>query len=139
MLAELLLPDPIGLALDEVVIEENTIILTVEALHPIAICPDCHFASQRVHSRYGRTVSDLPCVGRKTLLHLIVRRFFCDNEMCRRKTFVEQFPKILDPFARRTKRLMPLSTKLGWLLVVKLGHGYWKPSLCRRAVIPFSG
>jgi transposase len=116
MLAEILLPDPINLGLTEVVLEENRIILSVEALDPIAICPDCHCASQRVHSRYQRTVSDLPCVGRNTLLHLIVRRFFCDNDMCRRRTFVEQFPNILDPFARRTKRLIATQHQIGLAL-----------------------
>jgi transposase len=116
MLAEILLPDPINLELTEVTIEGNTIVVTVEALQPIATCPDCHFASQRVHSRYQRTVSDLPCVGRNTVLHLVVRRFFCDNEICKRKTFVEQFPDILDPFARRTKRLIATQHQVGLTL-----------------------
>lgn len=116
MLAEILLPDPVNLGLTEVAIEENTIILTVEALHPTAVCPDCHVSSQRVHSRYQRTVSDLPCVGRNTLLHLTVRRFFCDNELCKRKTFVEQFPDVLDPFARRTKRLIATQHQVGLAL-----------------------
>lgn len=40
-------------------------------------CPHCGTASRRVHSRYPRTIADLPCAGRRIELHLTVRRFVC--------------------------------------------------------------
>ncbi|WP_079146830.1 transposase family protein [Streptomyces griseochromogenes] len=44
----------------------------------------------RVHSRYWRHIADLPLGGQKMAVHLRVRRFFCDQGECRRRTFVEQ-------------------------------------------------
>jgi hypothetical protein len=37
-------------------------------------------------------VSDPAIGGRETLIRLRVRRFFCDNNDCTRKTFAEQLP-----------------------------------------------
>jgi transposase len=54
-------------------------------------CPQCGKASRRVHSRYIRMITDLPCAGRRIELHLAVRRFVCDAAHCRRKFFAERF------------------------------------------------
>jgi transposase len=40
-----------------------------------SICPVCGQASSRVHSRYTRTLADLPWSGRTVQLHVQVRRF----------------------------------------------------------------
>ncbi|MGW1507447.1 transposase family protein [Streptomyces mirabilis] len=53
-------------------------------------CPDCGVASRRVHSRYGRQLDDCPIAGRPVLVRLTVRRFFCDNPTCPRRTFVDR-------------------------------------------------
>ena len=34
---------------------------------------------RRVHSRYRRTLADLPCGGETLCLHVWVRRLFCGN------------------------------------------------------------
>ncbi|RCS20964.1 transposase family protein, partial [Phyllobacterium salinisoli] len=69
-------------------------------------CPHCGTASRRVHSRYARTIADLPCAGRRIELHLTVRRFFCSAAHCRRKIFAERFGDgVVRPMARRTARL----------------------------------
>ena len=44
----------------------------------------------RVHSRYRRRLADAPIAARVVVLGLRVRRFFCDNPACARRTFVEQ-------------------------------------------------
>ncbi len=54
---------------------------------------------------YARHLQDLPCIGQTVRLHLQVRRSRCLNRDCGQKTFVEQFPDLLPPYARRTKRL----------------------------------
>ncbi|GAC1527806.1 MAG: hypothetical protein NVS2B16_35710 [Chloroflexota bacterium] len=61
--------------------------------------------NDRVHSRYRRTVGDLPWADRRLVLHLHVRRFFCDLASCPRRTFAERFGPSLPPYARRTARL----------------------------------
>ena len=69
-------------------------------------CPHCGTASRRVHSRYPRTIADLPCAGRRIELHLTVRRFVCSAAHCRRKIFAERFGDgVVRPMARRTARL----------------------------------
>jgi hypothetical protein len=45
-----------------------------------------------VHSRYERRIADPAVGGREAVIHLRVRRFFCINADCGRKTFVEQIP-----------------------------------------------
>jgi hypothetical protein len=79
LLAEILLPDSVELGLTEVMIEENMIVLAMEALYPTAVCTDCHIVSQRVYNHYQRAIFDLPYVGRNALPHLTVRCSFCDN------------------------------------------------------------
>ena len=61
---------PSGLAVEGVSCVDEAIEVTVRAEASIAACPLCGAASRRVHSRYIRQVSDLPCSGRR--LHLRV-------------------------------------------------------------------
>jgi len=67
-------------------------------------CPYCGRISRRVHSRYVRTIQDLSILGRRVILYLEVRKFFCDNEDCRRKTFAEQPGDEVFRYRRRTCR-----------------------------------
>jgi transposase len=53
-------------------------------------------------------MSDPAIGGRETLICLRVRRFFCDNNDCTRKTFAEQVPGLTVPYARRTPLLRHL-------------------------------
>jgi transposase len=53
-----------------------------------AECPSCGGASARVHSRCVRQVHDLAVGGRQVLIHLRVRRYFCDVADCGVRTFV---------------------------------------------------
>lgn len=52
-------------------------------------CPS--YASQwsRIHSSCLRFPADVPSAGRRVVLCLWVRRFFCRNAACGRRTFVE--------------------------------------------------
>ena len=67
-------------------------------------CPYCGRISRRVHSRYVRTIQDLSILGRHVVLYLEVRKFFCDNEDCHRKTFAEQPGDEVFRYRRRTCR-----------------------------------
>lgn len=53
-------------------------------------CPSCGIESHRVHSRCDRWLADTALAGREVLIRLRVRRLFCDNRDCARKTFAEQ-------------------------------------------------
>jgi transposase len=76
MFADLLLPVVPGLQLDQVFVNEHTIDLVVTTTQSSANCPVCAKPSTRVHSRYGRTVADLPWAGIPVRVSLQARRFF---------------------------------------------------------------
>lgn len=79
-------------------------------------CPDCRCRSRRVHSQYIRTVKDLPISGKKVSLQIRVRRFFCVNESCSRKTFVEDLSFFVDSHLSCTRRLFESEQKIGLAL-----------------------
>jgi len=47
-------------------------------------------------------------------LDLQVRRFFCQNQECKRRIFTERLPGVVAPSARRTTRLTDLLTLIGF-------------------------
>jgi len=55
-------------------------------------CPGCRHVSRAVHGRYVRRPADLPASGRTVVLDLHVRRFYCRNTACPKRTFAERFP-----------------------------------------------
>jgi transposase len=48
------------------------------------------------------------------LVLLTVRRFFCPNPACLRRLFAERFPPLVEPFARKTTRLLAAWRAIGW-------------------------
>jgi transposase len=66
-------------------------------------------------------VKDLPVGGIPLTLRLQVRRFFCDNSECARKTFVEGVPELALPFARKTVRLTEQLRQLGFAMGAEQG------------------
>jgi transposase len=76
-------------------------------------CPDCGHASRAVHSYYHRHAADLPSFGRAIHVGLRLRRFYCRNAACPRRTFAERLPQLIAPHARRTYRLAEAQTRIG--------------------------
>src|SRR5690349_8337650 len=99
-----LCPSAIELQLDQVVFRSPELIVTARARRRVVACPHCGQASTRVHSRYHRTLADLPWHGLRVRLTLEVRRFFCDMPGCPRRIFTERLPRTAAPYARRTVR-----------------------------------
>jgi transposase len=89
--------------------------LTVEVIstQPFSRCPGCGNPSDHVHSQYQRTVHDVPCGGRRIVLRLCVRKFFCRQPTCPRKVFAERLPDLVQPWARVTNRLLEEVKALG--------------------------
>jgi transposase len=50
------------------------------------------------------------------LLKVRIRRFFCDNTACHRRTFAEQVPDLTTPYARRTPLLRGILEKVALAL-----------------------
>ena len=78
-----------------------------------ACCPQCQTISQRIHSKYGRTLADLPCAGRRVILALTVRKFVCGTTTCPCRIFTERLSKLTRPYARMTNRLRAALQALG--------------------------
>src|SRR4051794_25003613 len=99
-MAKTLVPDAAVLHLEEVCTAGETIVLVATATGTTACCPVCGHATSRVHSRYRRTVADLPWQGLAVRLDLQVRRWFCPNSACARQIFAERLPTVVAPYAR---------------------------------------
>lgn len=100
-----LLPQAHGLKLEYTDIQEHTLTLTLRTTTPEAACPTCATPSFTVHSRYTRTVRDLPGGGYAVRLLLRVRKFFCRVVGCAQRIFTERIPTVVAPPARMTTRL----------------------------------
>ncbi len=86
-----------------------------------AACPHCGHASARVHSRYQRRLADAAIAGRRVVLRLGMRRFFCDHPDCPARTFTEQLTGLTTPHARRTPLLRTLLEQVALALAGRAG------------------
>jgi transposase len=113
------LPESRHFQLDAWQIDETAmqITLCVTSTQPLVHCPTGAFPTRRIHSRYGRTVADLPWGPWRVVLHLQVRKFFCANGRCLRHMFTERLLPLVAPWARRTQRLMH------WLVHIAMALG----------------
>ena len=96
---------PAGLLVQHVLPSPNRLVIVASLNQTSAACPGCEAPSSHVHSRYERTLGDLPCQGQPVTLRVEVRRFRCPAPLCSRRTFAERLAGIAQPLARRTCRL----------------------------------
>jgi transposase len=108
------LPLPLGLDIASISVEQEELLVSVIACAPSGRCPLCLQEAVRVHSRYRRIVADLPSGGRRVLLALLMRKFFCDTIQCPRRIFTERLPDFIQPWARITDRLCRTLEAIGF-------------------------
>jgi transposase len=70
---------PEGLHLESLRVEIGRVSISAASGARRSRCPLCGRGSSRVHSRYPRTVSDLPWHGISVGLEVRARRFFCER------------------------------------------------------------
>jgi len=127
-LLEYFLPDASTLNLKhwDLDAESHQMVVTVCSSQAVACCPLCQSLTGRVHSRYERTLKDLPLAQFGLTLVLEVGKFFCLNKACRRRIFTERLPTMVAPWARRTLRyteqLTAIALSLGGSAAVRLGQ-----------------
>jgi transposase len=107
---------PAALTVTKVVTAAAKITIQAKPKETSSSCPACAQRSNRVHSRYIRTIADLPWQGRPVAIAVTVRRFRCGNLRCSRWVFVEQLPKVSAPRSRRTCRLAEIQRHIGMAL-----------------------
>src|SRR5829696_4194139 len=95
---------PKGLELESLSLETGHVSICAQSGASRGTCPLCGHGSSRVHSRYVRTVSDLPWHGICVTFKIRARRFFCDEASCERKIFCERLEEVAAR-ARKTDRL----------------------------------
>ncbi|QHW01066.1 ISL3 family transposase [Spirosoma endbachense] len=110
MLSSLLLP--FQLEVQTVTSQPNLVIVALTSTALFSNCPLCGTASHRIHSRYNRTLADLPLAGQYQEWRLKARKFFCDNLECPRRIFTERFESIIQPYARCTQRCIQQQAQL---------------------------
>jgi transposase len=125
---------PAGLIVESMAESEEAIVVSARAGTRERACPLCGRWSSRIHSRYVRTISDLPCVGKKVELRLVARRFVCGAPFCRRRIFAERFEDgVVAERSRRTLRLECIVHHLGLALGGRPAAGFAK-----RLMVPVS-
>ena len=102
-----------GIVLSAITLENERAVIHIGSTNQSCPCPRCNCLSFKVHSRYNRTVSDLPLCGISAEARLSVRKFFCTSDACEQKVFSEQFNELVNPYGRRTIRLDQRLTTLG--------------------------
>jgi transposase len=117
-LPAILLPDAAHLRLDSLTAapDGQALTLVLASTQTTAPCPLCGTVTTRIHSRYTRTVLDLPWAGMLVQLRLHVHKFFCSARDCIRTIFTERLPHVLAPRARRTRRLATAQQRIGLAL-----------------------
>jgi transposase len=113
------LPETTALQLDSWHLDDTATLMTlhVTSTQPLVPCPVCAVCTHRVHSRYTRTLADLPWGTARVRWQLRVRKFVCTNAQCSRRIVTERLPGVVAPWARQTQRLV------AWLLAIGLALG----------------
>lgn len=111
-----LLPDSSALHLERVSVALGVAEIIVSSARPMGHCPRCGMPAARVHSRYERTLQDLPWQGTRVKIRWRSRKFFCDTPGCEQRIFTERLPTITWRYGRRTVRCRDAVLCLGLTL-----------------------
>src|SRR5262245_52088600 len=95
---------PPSLHIEALLLGEDRVTIRAVSEAPDVRCPLCGEPSERVHSRYERTLADLPGARCAVRLQVRVRRFVCANPACPRTIFAERLAGIAPACTRRTDR-----------------------------------
>lgn len=123
---------PDGLHVDELTLDPFGLSLLTRTTAAQTVCPTCGHPSSRVHSRYWRTLQDLPWQDQAVTWRIQIRRFRCSH--CPGRVFVERIPGWMGSKARRTTRMAEAQTEIGMVLGGEAGA-----RLSRRLGMPVSG
>lgn len=99
--------------INQLMIGTNEIALDLESMAESAVCPKCEAESRKIHSHSTRFPTDLAWAEWPIVLHLRVKRFFCVNHDCPKRTFAERFPEFVAHYARRTNRVYKRQQQVG--------------------------
>jgi transposase len=116
-----LFPHLAQVVVERVELGGGTVQIWAKARSRTGKCPSCDGDSDRVHSGNERRLSDTVGGGRRVLVRLRVRRFFCDNSDCAARTFAEQLDGLTTPYARRSPVARRVLESIGLALAGRAG------------------
>jgi transposase len=110
----LLIPET--LCITELRREDNTVIVDADTCSASARCPGASSYPAAVHSRYNRTLADLPWAGQQVYWRVTARKFYCTNGHCAGKVFAERLDEVARVYGRRTVRQQQGLEAIGFAL-----------------------
>jgi transposase len=118
---EVLLPHLAGVAVERAELAGTLLCIKASTRTSAAVCPACGRSSRRVHSYYQRRLADAAIGGRRVMIWLKVRRLFCDELACAKRTFAEQVPGLTVRYARKTVLLAGVLRNIAVALAGRAG------------------
>jgi GNAT superfamily N-acetyltransferase len=118
---ELLLPHLAGAVVENAQVTGAGLCIWARARVDKAACPACGRSSARVHSRYQRRVAAAAIGGRRVMIWLRVRRLFCDEPACGKRTFAKQVPGLTVRYRRKTPLLAEVLRNIAVALAGRAG------------------
>jgi transposase len=107
---------PPSLRVEALLLDDGRVTIRAVSEATAVRCPVCGEPADRVHSRYARTLADLPWAGFAVRLRVRVRKFFCANPRCPRAVFAERLDGVAAAWARRTDRQRDSLTAIAFAL-----------------------
>jgi transposase len=117
-----LLPCLDGIQVDSIAAPNNAIVVRLSTVAPYVACPLCGHLCSRVHSRYPRTLADMPWNHVAVRIHVRSRKLFCENPACKRSIFTEPLPDLAARYARKTLRLQDALYLIGYIVGGRAGE-----------------
>jgi transposase len=117
-----LLPAPSQLTIDEVLHQNGLTVMMMSAAEITSACPRCGTRSRHIHSRYCRTLRDVPWQGSVVRIRLRTRRFYCRTQDCRCRVFTQRLPSVAPPYGRQTERHCNALLAIAYALGGAAGH-----------------
>jgi transposase len=118
---------PAGLAIERIEVAAGKIVVIARSQAKSSCCPRCGEPSTKIHSRYQRSLADLPSHGCAVEIQVLVRRLRCKRHGCPQRIFAERLDsRIAAPFGRRTARMEFIVRHLGLALGGRPAQGLAK-------------
>jgi transposase len=85
------------LRIDQITVTAATLCVYLVSTQATSRCPLCDQVSTQIHSRYRRTVADVPCGSQPVRLLLDVRKFFCRTKLAPIQWLFRNFDTVGEP------------------------------------------